>query len=83
MELYNYPMYTVLLYNFSCHDNGRKNHPGPCNHDVLHRPLCEASDKIPKGVGPLLIFSVSLGVAVDSGEAEAMLSVKFSPVSFF
>jgi hypothetical protein len=39
-------MYTVTRYNFSCHGNGRKNFLGPCNRDVLHRRLCEDSDKI-------------------------------------
>jgi hypothetical protein len=41
-------MYTVTLYYFSCNNNGCKNYPKPFNRDVLHRPLCEDSDKIPE-----------------------------------
>jgi hypothetical protein len=47
--------YSVKIF---CHGNGRKNYPGPRICDVLHRPLCEDSDKIPKGRTSTYILSV-------------------------
>ncbi len=41
------PSPPYVLYNFSCNGNGYKNFLRPCNRDVLHRRVCEDSDKIP------------------------------------
>ncbi len=53
LHIVHYPMYTVTLNNFSCNGKGHKNYPGPCNHDLLHRPL--------------LIFSICLVIPEPGG----------------
>jgi hypothetical protein len=53
-------MYPVTLSNFPCHGNGHKNYLGPCNRDVLHRPFCMESDKIPEGGTSTYILHLSV-----------------------
>ncbi len=59
LQFIDYPMYTVTQYNFSRNGNGRKNYPRPFNSDALHWPLCEDSDKIPKGRTSTYILHLS------------------------
>ncbi len=47
-----------------------KNYPRPFNRDVLHRPFCEDSDKVPEGRTSTYILSISYRHEHESGDPE-------------
>jgi hypothetical protein len=94
-SVYRLPYVQSSTVNFSFNGNGCKNYLRPFNRDVLHRPLCEDSDKIPEGRTSAYILHLSGSTysilflpapyhVLSSGKLEAVLQIRIrDPVLFW